>query len=86
MYLGDYSKNDVDKNGKIIVPKIEKILKLLIDRENGVKVLAASESNAQVFKAFKEKAKKLKEKRSLSKVNEKNCIYYLSDNYDSSSY
>ena len=52
IYLGDYSKDGIDKNGKIIVPTIEKMLKLLIDKENGAKVLAISESITWTFKAF----------------------------------
>lgn len=44
MYLGGYSKDGIDKDGKIIVPKIEEMLKLLINRESGAKVSATSES------------------------------------------
>lgn len=44
MYLRSYSKNGIDKNGKIIIPVIEKILKLLINKKSRAKVLAISES------------------------------------------
>lgn len=57
MYLGSYSKDGVDKDKKIIVLTIKKMLKLLINKENEVKVLAASESIAQAFKVFKKKVK-----------------------------
>lgn len=43
MYLGGCSKDDINKNRKIIVPIIEEILKLLIAKENGVKVSATLE-------------------------------------------
>lgn len=38
MYLGGYSNNNVEKDGKIIEPKIAEIFKLLIDRKSGAKV------------------------------------------------
>ena len=57
MYLGNYTKDGVDKDRKIIVPTIEKILKLLIDKKSKAKVLVTSESTIQAFKAFKEKSK-----------------------------
>lgn len=67
MYLRGHSKNGVDKDGKIIIPTIEEILKLLIDKESGVNVLAILKSTIQVFKVFKESFKKPKEKTSSSK-------------------
>lgn len=70
IYLGGYSKASVNKNEKIILPMIEEILKLLIDRESGAKILVTSKFIAQAFKAFKESSKKLKEKRGLSKSEE----------------
>lgn len=33
MYLGDYSKDSINKNRKIIVLTIKKMLKLLINKE-----------------------------------------------------
>ena len=44
MYLGGYSKDGVDKDGKIIIPTMEKMLKLLIDRESRAKVSIILES------------------------------------------
>lgn len=44
MHLENYNKNNVDKDGKIIILIIEKILKLLIDRKSRTKVLAISKS------------------------------------------
>lgn len=86
MYLIDYNKNGVTKDEKIIILTIEEIFKLLIDKKIKVKVLAALKSTTQVFKAIKKKAKKLKERKSFSKVDGKNYIYYLSDNHNSSLY
>ncbi len=76
MYLGGHSKDGVDKDGKIIVPTIEEMLKLLIDRESGAKVSAISESTTQAFKAFQENSKKPKKRRSSSK-GEKKTVYIV---------
>lgn len=81
--LNIYSKNSVDKNRKIIIPIIKKMLKLLINKKNKPKVLTESKSTTQIFKAFKKKAKKSKERKSFWKGDRKNCIYYLSHNHDS---
>ncbi len=85
MYLGGYSKAGVDKYGKIIIPTIEEMLKLLIDRESGAKVSAISESTARAFKAFQENSKQPKERRISSNGEEKDCTYCLSNNHNSSS-
>ena len=66
MYLRGYSKNGVDRDGKIIVSTIEEMLKLLIDKKSEAKVSALSQSTTQAFKASQE-AKKPKKGRSLSK-------------------
>lgn len=84
MYLGGYSKDGVDKDWKIIIPMMEEILKLLIDRESRAKDSATSESSTQAFKAFQESFRKLKEKWSSSKSKKKDCIYCLSNNHNSS--
>ena len=84
MYLGGYSKDGVDRDGKMIVPTIEEMLKLLIDRESGAKVSALSQSTARAFKVFQE-AKKPKGNRSSSKGEKKDCTHCLSDRHDSSS-
>lgn len=42
MYLENYSKNGVDKDRKIIVLKIEKNFRLLIDKKSGTKILVIS--------------------------------------------
>ena len=75
MYLGGYSKDGVDRDGKMIVPTIEEMLKLLINREIGAKISALSQSTARAFKAFQE-PRKPKEKRSSSKGEKKDtsCI------------
>lgn len=52
MYLKSYSKNGVDKNGKIIIPRIEEIFKLLLVWESGIKVSAVSKTTTQAFKTF----------------------------------
>lgn len=44
MYLRGYSKNNIDKDTKIIVLIIEKIPKLLIDEEIKAKVSIVSKS------------------------------------------
>ena len=59
------------------------MLKLLIDRESGAKVSATLESTTQAFKAFQEKVKEPKERRSSSKGERKECIHCLSDRHDS---
>lgn len=82
MYLRDYSKDDIDKNEKIIIPIIEKMLKLLIDRESEAKVLTILESITQVFKAFQKKIKRSKKRCSLSKRRRKHYIHCLNDKYD----
>lgn len=86
MYLGSYSKDGINKDGKIIIPTIEKILKLLVDQKNGAKVSAVSESIIRVFKVFKENPKKLKEKWSSSISEENDCIYCLNKNHNYFSY
>ena len=83
MYLGGYSKDGVDKDRKIIITTIEKMLKLLIDRESGAKVSAISESTVRSFKAFQENSKNPKEMRSSSKGKEKDCANCLSNNHNS---
>ena len=82
MYLGGYSKDGVDKDGKIIISTIEEMLKLLIDRGSSSKVSAILESIARAFKAFQENSKKPKEKRSSSKGEEKECTNCLSNNHN----
>ena len=82
MYLGGYSKNGVDRDGKRIVPTIEEMLKLVIDRESGAKVSTLSQSTTRAFKASQE-AKKPKERRSSSKDEKKDCTHYLSDRHNS---
>lgn len=57
IYLGGYNKNSFDKDGKIIIPTIEKILKLLMDKKSWAKVLLILESTIVAFKAFQKKAK-----------------------------
>ncbi len=86
MYLGGYSKDGVDEDWKIIIPTIEEMLKLLIQRESGAKILAISDSTARAFKVFQENSKKPKEKRSSSKGEEKDYTNCLSNNHNSSSY
>lgn len=44
MYFRSYIKNGINKNEKIIIPMIEEIFKLLIDKKNKAKVLATSKS------------------------------------------
>lgn len=86
MYLWDYSKNGINKDEKIIILIIKEILKLFIDRKSRTKVLITSKFTIQAFKTFKKSSKKLKEKRSLSKDEEKHCTHYYNNNYNSSSY
>lgn len=52
MYLRGYIKNGIDKNEKVIIPMIEEIFKLLIDKKNKAKVFATSKSTTQAFKVF----------------------------------
>lgn len=86
MYFGSYCKDGIDKDRKIIIWIIKKILKLLIDRKSRAKISTTFESTTQAFKAFKKKAKKSKKRRSFSKSDRKNCIYYLKGNHNSFSY
>ena len=62
MYLESYNKDNIDKDGKIIVPIIEEMLKLLIDIKSRSKAWAILKSTVQAFKTFHEKSKKLKKK------------------------
>lgn len=78
-----YSKDGVDKDGKIFVLTIEKILKLLIDKESGAKISAVSMFIILVFKVFQEIFKKSKEKESSSKSKEKDYTHYLRNNHNS---
>lgn len=73
-YLGDYSKDNIIKNEKIIVLMIKEILKLLIDRESKAKISITSKSTTRAFKAFQEKAKEPKERRNLFKGEKKDYI------------
>lgn len=86
MYLRSYSKDCINKDEKIIIPMIENILKLLIDRKSGAKVSAISKFIIQAFKKLQENSKKLKKKKTSSKSEEKDCINCLSNNHNSLSY
>lgn len=62
---------------------IEKMLKLLINKESRAKVLAKLESTTWTFKAFQEKVKESKKKTQFIQKRRQDYIYYLNDRYDS---
>ena len=72
------------KDRKMIVPIIEEMLKLPIDRKSVAKISALSQSTTRAFKASQE-VKKPKERCSSSKGETKDCINYLSNRHNSSS-
>lgn len=65
IYLWDYTKDSIDKDEKIIIPIMKKIVKLLINKENEAKVSATLEFTIQTFKVFHESLKKPKNNQSL---------------------
>lgn len=84
-YLECYNKSLVDKDWKIIVPTIEEMLKLQMDRESGAKVLATSEFICELLTHFKRSLRSQKKKKSLSRADKKGCKYCLRKNHNSSS-
>lgn len=71
MYLKGYSKDRINKNGKIIISIMEEIFKLLINRENGAKILAVSKFTMQAFKVFQKNTTKPKKNSIYQKVKKK---------------
>lgn len=63
MYLGGFSKDNFDKDGKNIELISKEIFKLLIDKKSRTKILATLMTTIQGFKPFKESSKKPKKKK-----------------------
>lgn len=61
-YIRHYIKDCIYKNGKIIVPIIEEIFKLLMNRKSGAKICVKLQSTLQAFLAISEKIKEPKRK------------------------